>query len=241
MNGLPIKKVKRGRVSDQVVDQLSELINNHTFEPGHKLPGEYTLAEQFAVSRNTVREALRMLETIGMIEIINGSGAYVSDLANQLSEPSSSLQWLVERKESIVEIQEVRESLEGIGARLCAERITPEQLEVLRQASQEFQQAEQQTEDAETLLKANRRFHSLIGEFAGNSLLMELINHFENLYSTAARAILKQVGMTSIYTTEHSGIFEAIEAGNGALTETLMRAHISNTRADVAGLGTKSE
>jgi GntR family transcriptional regulator, transcriptional repressor for pyruvate dehydrogenase complex len=236
MEDIHIKQVKRGRLSDQVVSQLRELIHSGELKAGERLPGEYKLAEMFKVSRTSIRDALRTLETIGIIEIISGSGTYVTDLSERLNTPQESLKWLIERKDMVVEIQEVREVVQGLAARLCAKRINADQLEILREAARELGQAEKHPEEFEKLIKTNTNFHYLIGEYSGNSLLSELVLHFENLYSAGSEAIIKQDGRTEIYFTEHNGVFGAIEAGDGELAEKRMCDHISHTRSDIASL-----
>jgi GntR family transcriptional repressor for pyruvate dehydrogenase complex len=238
LDQIEINKVSKDRASAQIVAQLSALIQDNTLKPGQLLPGEYSLAKKFGVSRATIREALRSLETIGLIEISNGVGARITDLPVRLSDPDNSLRWLIERKESIVEIQEVREVLEGVAAKLCAQRITSEQLEILHQALLELENAIKNPEGTQVLLDANIKFHYLIGEYSNNKLLSDLILHFEYLYSAGSRAIMQQEGRNAIYMREHTSIFDAIAAHDGRLAETLMRAHINDTRVDIASLGT---
>src|SRR5262245_61163494 len=131
MLDLSIKKVKKGRVSDQVVVQLRQLIKEEVLKPGDKIPGEYELAERFSASRASIREALRTLETMGLVEIKSGSGAYVADSPWSSRNLTENLKWLIDRRDLVLKVLEVREVLQGLGARSCAERITPEQLRAL--------------------------------------------------------------------------------------------------------------
>ena len=158
-----------------------------------------------------------------------------------MNDPANSLRWLIERKDTVIEIQEVREILGGLAARLCAQRITPEQIEALHQVLIELEVAIRDPEDMQALLDANIKFHYLISEYSGNRLLADLSLHLEYLYSTGSRAIMKQEGRNITYMLEHKNIFDAIVAHDGPLAESRMRAHISDTRADIASLGSKED
>ena len=233
---LPYTKVKRGRVSDQVVGQLRSLIKQGVLTAGQQLPSENELAENFSTSRPTIREALRTLETMGLVEIKSGSGAFVVDSPLSARNLTENLKWLVERREMVLKILDVRQALQGLGARLCAESITDERLEKLLGTLRAMERAKD-ANDSDQATEADTQFHYLIGTYSGNEILDDLIQRVEQTYRSSSRALMDLGGRAMHSVKEHAAILEAITAHDGQLAESQMRAHIASVRADIAALG----
>ncbi|MCC7161967.1 MAG: FadR family transcriptional regulator [Anaerolineae bacterium] len=236
MQNLTIKQVKRGRISDQIVVQLRDLIKKDVLKPGDKIPGEYELAQRFSTSRPSMREALRTLETMGLVEIKSGSGSYVASSPWQSKSLTENLKWLVERRSVVLKVLEVREVLQGLAARSCAVQITDLQLEALADTLNEMSQARDRN-DADAATEADTRFHYLIGEYSGNEILNDIIQNVEHSYRSSSRALMDLGGRAMTSVLEHTAIIKAIKAQNGALAEENMRKHIASVRADIAALG----
>lgn len=127
------KTPERGRVAEQILDDLRQRILEGTLERGSRLPAERELATNYGVSGATVREALRALSAMHMIEIRHGSGAYVTADAEQLIAQSLQSMIQLERIE-VQDILGVLSVLNVYGAELAATRATAEDLVVLRTA-----------------------------------------------------------------------------------------------------------
>src|SRR5512145_287089 len=126
-----LKAIKKTRIHEEVVTQVHELIREGRFKAGDQLPSERELAETFKVSRTSVREALRALETQGLIISRTGMGNFVADLPIEtLVAPLARL--LVEEKSALADIFELRKLIEPQIASLAAERATPRQIERTR-------------------------------------------------------------------------------------------------------------
>jgi GntR family transcriptional repressor for pyruvate dehydrogenase complex len=233
-------KVKRGRVSDQVAAQLQTLMKQGIFKPGEHLPSENDLAEKFSASRSTIREALRTLETMGIVEIKNGSGAFVTESPLSSRNLNENLKWLVERREMVLKILDVRYALQGLGARLCAENALADQIGQLRATLTEMELAKNNN-DADRATDADTHFHYLIGEFSQNEILNDLIQHVEQTYRASSRALMDLRGRAMHSVQEHADVIESIEAHNGELAEIQMRAHLASVRADIANLDTDKD
>ncbi|MCK4897409.1 MAG: FadR family transcriptional regulator, partial [Anaerolineales bacterium] len=126
------QKLSSIRVFEQAVEQIRELILSGAFTPGEKLPAEQELSRQLDVSRSSIREALRVLEAEGIIEVKRGAGAFVASNPFQNAIRSEYVRWLAKREESLIQLLQVRESMEGLTAGLAASRADKEVIEKLR-------------------------------------------------------------------------------------------------------------
>lgn len=115
-----LKPIKKKRVSDMAIEQINQLISTGHLKPGDTLPSERTLMEKFKISRVPVREALRVLEMMGVVEVKPGKGIYVTDPENSLFSPLR--QWLSIQKETLFDHFEVRLLIEPRAAAFCASR-----------------------------------------------------------------------------------------------------------------------
>ncbi len=163
----PFQPVKSEKVSERVVRQIKDTILSGGMKPGDRLPPERELVEWFQVSRISIREALKSLETSGLLTIKPGSGVFVAHLSSKpMSDSLSSI--LRIQKASIHQLTEARAIFEPSIAKLACERTNPEDLRRL----------EQNIEEASAILQSNRsarstniEFHSLVAEFTHNSVL----------------------------------------------------------------------
>src|SRR6059036_3716048 len=126
-----IEPIRRSRLYQSIVEQIESLLERGELRPGDQLPPERALAEQFQVSRASVREALRTLELLGVVETRAGGGTFVRQVApDDLVRPLHSL---IARGHSLTDVIEFRGVVEPAIAALAATRITPAQLDELRQ------------------------------------------------------------------------------------------------------------
>jgi len=127
------QQVRVSRASEEVVDQIKEAIYSRQLLPGDRLPSERELSEQFGLSRMTIRDALRVLESTGLVEIKVGAsgGAYVREPnLEMLSDSLSSFLRL--KKTTLLELTEARKIIETATAELAAQRATEEDLKAVR-------------------------------------------------------------------------------------------------------------
>src|SRR5207247_5427618 len=122
-----IEPIKKTRVAEEIADRMRVLILDGTFRTGHPLPGERVLAERFGVSRGSIRDALRMLETIGLLETRHGQGTFPRELdVNRLVAPLASV--LTYRHDLRDELLDVRRLFEPGVARAAALRVPGDNL-----------------------------------------------------------------------------------------------------------------
>lgn len=191
---------------DLVSDALRERIENGTLQPGERLV-EDRLAAELGVSRNPVREALRVLAVEGYVDLIPRRGAEVATLSPELVE----------------HIFAVRQALEALAARLACRNNTPEGIEALRTVLAEADDALERGSFAD-LPVLNTRFHGLILEMAGNPVLTEIVEPLRGRMQWIFSHTAQGRGHKSL--EEHSGLVEAIAAGDEAAAARLAVDHV---------------
>jgi DNA-binding FadR family transcriptional regulator len=211
-------------VTDEAIEKLRAMIVSGQLRPGDRLPREADLANTLGLSRNSLREAVRALALVRILDVRQGDGTYVSSLAaDSLLE---ALNFIVEfhHDASVLELLEVRRILEPAASARAAVLITPESVdqlaEILGRAN-----AESPVED---LVKADVEFHRAIAVAAGNTVLASLI---ESLSAPTQRARVWR-GMTqegALHRTldEHRAIFDAIARRDPEMARTWATVHVA--------------
>lgn len=162
-------KLQRKPLSEMIAGEIEEAIIVGTFVAGSQLPSEQQLADQFGVSRNVVREAFKFLKERGLIEIMNGSGAYVKHPSHApTSDALGRYIRLLGAHESIADLYETRRILEGWNARLAAERANNHDLEYLSHC---LQRMEEHAGSIEKWSEADLDFHLGVAKATHNAFL----------------------------------------------------------------------
>jgi DNA-binding FadR family transcriptional regulator len=214
----------RARAFHSIVDELRSDILSGRRRTGDRLPPEHILAEQFQVSRTGVREAVRVLEALGLIEIRHGyaGGAFVAELglAPLLGALQNSLQM---GQVDVSELYEARQLFEPAITRLTVERSNPE---VIRQLEENVARAREALASGNDAFAINLQFHAVLAYGAGNRVaglvtqaLVELLDQIDREYPTNCGVSRKAVH-------DHAELVEAVRAGDGARAEELMVRHL---------------
>ena len=220
--------VKSMRISDEILRQLRGAVFSGKFRAGDRLPNERDMAEQFAASRTSVREALRALEQEGVIHVKKGAGggAFVSDLDHRLVvRPFQTL--LRMRKVSMAHITEVRLIFEPEAARLAAERATPQDLAELEEVIEKMRQV---VEEGEPPASHDLRFHKLVARAAGNPILEMLSESMLEVASQVISNLHPSIEVLRHVLERHRSVFEAIRSRDGERAYALMSEHIVDVR-----------
>jgi len=166
----PFSEVRRRRIFESVVDQIQEAILDSRLTAGDRLPPERALVAMFRTSRGTLREALRVVEHKGLIEIRTGvqGGAFVSESnARQLHDGLALL--LRRKKVSIADVAEFREGVESIVTGLAARRATPIDIRRLKGVLEEARaNTWSRTPGWESFIQLDNRLHMTLAAIAGN-------------------------------------------------------------------------
>ncbi len=168
--------IKTPKVYDQVIEQIKNKIKSGEIKKGDKLPSERELAESLSVSRTSVREAVRALEVIGLVESRQGAGNYIrTNFDNSLFEPLSIMFMLQES--SLNEMYDLRETLELQCARLSAKNIEDNEIDLLTAILDRMYVAENEEES----LHLDIKFHYLIAKSSRNILLINVLEVISQL------------------------------------------------------------
>jgi GntR family transcriptional repressor for pyruvate dehydrogenase complex len=226
---LPVTPVRRKSVPEEVIHQLKSLIDAGHLERGDRLPGEREMAQMMNVSRPSLREALRVLSLLGVIEHRPGSGTYLTASAEGWSTEPLSILFLL-KKSTLFEIFEARKILEGGVAALAAIQRSEEDLQSMEEA---LRNMKLNLGQPERYTKYELEFHHAVIEAAGNSVIADLM---EKLYAllreTRTRIYQKYSLRIKAYRNQdyryHEAIFDAIRKGNEERASKTMSDHLKN-------------
>jgi GntR family transcriptional repressor for pyruvate dehydrogenase complex len=202
-----IEPVRRSRLYQDIVSQIEALLDKGELHPGDQLPPERALAEQFQVSRASVREALRSLELLGVVETRAGGGTFVRrTVPEDLARPLSNL---IARGHTLTDVIEVRGLIEPAIAASAAKRIRPEELVELREILK--QQAEK-VAAGQPYAEEDTRFHELIGQAARNELLVTMLGVIWDVLRSSREQWLQTNQRAHSSIDAHQRILAALEA-----------------------------
>lgn len=216
-----------GNLSEGIVNQIMQAINNSELKPGDKLPAEREMCSMFSVSRTVIRDALKMLVGLGVVTIRHGMGAYINDVDG--TEDVSRLAALLQiSRGTVEELFQVREVIESQAVIWCTENASEQDIRLLQHIVRKGKELGNAEESKLALLDAE--FHLKIVEAAGNRVLMRLmINLLDLLGENRARALMVP-GRQRLSVLDHETIFEAIKQRNPELAHQRMLSHLANVR-----------
>lgn len=226
---VPFDNIKRGSLYEEVAEILKEAILTRQYRQGEPLPSEMELSKQFGVSRNVVREAIRLLQSRGFLEIRRGKsgGAYIAEFKpTTISENLSDLIRI--GYVTVGHLTNARTFLEPEILRLAAQNATREDLQDLEALIDEYDR----TSDDDTRRKLNCAFHRRIGEACGNplfSILMDSIMDFTERFIQTMNPTLNIVHRQG----EHREIFDAIKAHDPEKASVLAKRHWAHLSEEV--------
>lgn len=219
------------RLADTIVEQLETMILEGTLRPGERLPPERVLAEQFGVSRPSLREAVQRLAAKGLLSSRQGGGHFVTEnLGSSFSDPLITL--LADRPEAYRDLLEFRRTLEADCAFYAALRATEPDRKRLATAHEQLQACYAAPErDVEAEGAADARFHLAMAEASHNAILLHTMR---NLFNILKRSMVSNIG--GMYAREaearedlraqHQALFEAIMAGRAEDARNIASGHI---------------
>lgn len=211
-------------VTDEAIEKIKGMIVSGELGPGSRLPREKDLAERLGLSRSSMREAIKALEVIRVLDVRQGDGTYVTSLEPQLLLEAMSFVVDLHDDDSLLEIFAVRRVLESHATGLAAQRATETDIAEL---DAEIRAVAPDT-DVEALVEHDVRFHSTIARLAGNEYLASLL---ESLTSQTVRARvwrgLTQAGALERTLAEHRAILDALADHDIDLACATAEVHIS--------------
>lgn len=224
--------LKRERIFEKVASKILEYIKEKELPIGAQLPTERFLCEKLEVSRSSIREALRVLEVLGFVELRSGEGTFVCDpltntILSRFYVNYSDLDWYLE-------LIEAREIIEQQIISLTVERVEQEDLDNLKHTLEEMKKKIQK---GERPIEENSKFHRIIWSAARNRFLFDVVSKLFVLIFEKESLLNEQVEVSENFIKDHQLIYEAISAKNGkkakqainyhhkSIEETILRAY----------------
>jgi GntR family transcriptional repressor for pyruvate dehydrogenase complex len=226
----PIKSV---RIYEEIVRQIKAMIAEGRLRSGDRLPPERELAEKFLVSRTSVREALRALESLGLVESRPGEGTFVREMSvDALIEPLAVV--MVSQRAAISELFEARRLLEPAIARLAAIRATPDEIHEMERILEE--QAKE-IAAGRTGLAQDAQFHGAIGTAAHNRAITRIAHGLIDVLTQSREESLNTPGRPTRSHEDHRRVLQAIAARQPDAAERAMLDHLEAVETLVLGGG----
>ena len=216
-----------GNLSESIVDQILQAINNGELKPGDKLPPEREMCNMFSVSRTVIRDALKTLVGLGVVTIRHGMGAYINEVdgTEEVSRLASLLQI---SRGTIEELFQVREVIESQAAIWCTQNANEQDIQQLEDIVRKGKELGDTEESKLALLDAE--FHLKIVEAAGNRVLMRLMINLLDLLGENRARTLKVPGRQRLSVLDHETIVEAIKQRDPKLAHQRMLSHLADVR-----------
>jgi len=214
-------------LTDEAIEKIKAMILSGTLRAGDRLPREADLAAELGLSRSSLREAVKALSLVNILDVRRGDGTYVTSLQPPLLLEALSFIVDFHRDGTVLEFLEVRRILEPEAAAMAAERITPAEVAGLRELLDSLGPGP----EVEDLVANDLEFHRRISASSGNSVLCSLL---ESLSGPTLRARvwrgLTQAGATQRTLAEHRAIVDALESRDPVVARSWSTVHIASVQ-----------
>jgi len=230
---MPIKKIKKTTVVEQVMEQIKTLIASNAYKPGDKIPTELELSESFGVGRSSIREAIKIFNYMGVLRSQAAKGTFVEERSNISAE---SLTWsLLLGEDELNEMIDLRGSIEIWAMFKLTDEIksnSPEGLSVIEDLKSiiKTMKSSAKENDRANLIEADFRFHNIIIQGCNNTLFSSLFETLRSfLYNEIKQSQLDYIDLTKI-PNEHNILLNALLTGNKSTVYAAYSDHISNIK-----------
>lgn len=211
----------------QIMAQIKAAITHGEFRVGEPIPSEREMANLFDVSRVPVREALKTLEFIGLVERMPGKGMVVHSFSmNDLLESFNFI--MVDPEATLVELFEVREALEGLAAKLAAQRRTPDDIRNMERA---LIQMEVEIRMGFAVDNTSTNFHTAMALATHNEVFVKMYNYLHELLAFSRKRTLDDQARHETVLGFHQGIFELVKVGDAVGATQAMSEHMKDALA----------
>jgi GntR family transcriptional repressor for pyruvate dehydrogenase complex len=221
---MKVEAIKKNNLKDQVASQIISMVVTRELKVGNKLPSESELANMFSVSRTPLREALKMLNLMGIVKTRHGDGSFITEIpVESYMEPFKTMVRL--NNEVLRDLMEIRRILEGDMVRLASLRARKEEIEEIR-ATLMKQIYVFEDKKREVLIQEGFRFHRTIAKATGNELLLKLLNIIGSLFIRSREEAICNWEIEKILLENHKKLFERIEARDAEGAQRAMVEHL---------------
>lgn len=218
--------------STEITRHLLKYLLSGDLTPGERIPSERQLAEALEIGRSGVREAIKSLCLLGLLEVRQGDGTYLTGSTSDLL--PDVIEWgLLLGERRILDLVEVRSELEVFIAELAAERRTPEQAAALSETVEMMYGA---GGDGERHIELDVQFHRILAESTANKVLVSLSHSFSSLLRAWSARCVRAESDVSALADEHAAVARAIDSGSGKAGRAAMTIHMAKAAARLNAL-----
>lgn len=215
--------IRRNKVYEEVARQIERLILKK-LQPGDKLPSERELAETLGVSRGSIRDAIRSLELLGLVEPRQGAGTIVREVtADALVNPLANM--LVRQREHVAELLDFRKMLEPPLAGRAAMHASPDEISEMEEI---LRRQEAKLSKGEVAIGEDSDFHYSLALASGNGVVLKLLDVLMDLLRETRERSLQMAGRPQKSLAGHKRILAAIKRGDAEAAKAAMRRHIED-------------
>lgn len=223
-----LARIPRVKRAEEVRRQLEEAIVSGRYKPGDRLPSERELVELFGISRLSVREGIKSLIGLGLVEARHGRGYYVAgDIEGTYR--SAFVRWLQTHSRELEDLYEVRGSLATLAARIAIRRGDSDAIDEVERAHIAFLSAVAEVRPSSELVDLDMRFHRAIAAGSRSALIAGLLDDLYDNLEEPRQAIMALPGQPERSASEHQAIVDALRARSIDGVARAMDAHIEST------------
>jgi GntR family transcriptional repressor for pyruvate dehydrogenase complex len=221
--------VRKTKVYEKVAEQIQRLIRDGLLKPGDMLPPERELAETFQVSRSSLRDAIRALELMGMVEARQGEGTVVREPSGEaVASPLTAV--LLQQRKFVSELLELRTMIEPTLAARAAKHAGAEDVARLEDI---LRRQREKVSRGELAIDEDSEFHYTIARASNNKVVLQVVDVFMDLLRESRRQSLQVEGRLQKSLASHQQILRAIARHDAAAAENAMRRHIREVESIV--------
>ena len=218
-----IEPIKKTRLAEEIADRIRVLILDGTLPADQPLPGERPLAMRFGVSRGSVRDAFRLLETIGLLETRHGQGTFPRELdVNRLVVPLASV--LTYRRDLREELLDVRRMFEPAVARVAATRVSDDDLADLQRI---LDTQRRKLNAGVSAIVEDTAFHAVLARATRNRVVMRIMETLNDLLIESRKLTLQQKGRPERSLQGHEAVVMALQRRDAEGAARAMHNHIN--------------
>ncbi len=229
----PVMKKNSVSIVKNIAQQIQTRLQQNDWAHTGKLPGQRQLAEELGVSRASLREAITMLEGLGLLRSETGRGVFIAK-PGQKGQESAYGRWSFHGRYALRDVYLVRAQLEELAVMLVANVVTPSGLQRLRDTVTQMQLAAE-AGDLVSMAECDHSFHSCLFELADSPLLQDILVSIHDVVEGSRQVAFANPTRVNEPIEEHIRIIDALATGSPEQARRVMREHLNNV-ADRSGI-----
>jgi GntR family transcriptional regulator, transcriptional repressor for pyruvate dehydrogenase complex len=223
-------ELNRKGISEQVADKIKKKIQNGEYKVDERIPGERDMAIELSVSRNTVREAYKILEAYGYLTAKHGTGVFVSSPEHQIKKMTEAF---FVSSDQIKDFFSVRKIMEEWTVRWSIENSDSDLVNEIDSIIKEAVKVVENENDSARLAELDQKFHLTLANKSKNVVLIRLMNYLVDLLSESRMKSIHIPGRAYQSVQEHIKIFEAIKQKDISLAQMYMNQHLESVEHSI--------